>query len=99
MGTEDEKIEQELEVAANELESAVKRWLSVKARMSDDETDERAVVDDAIIQGWVLVACYTSIELERMEATATAYACADGQAAPFSRGLSLAGVDRWRQSA
>lgn len=84
----------EIDAARAELESAVKKWLRVKAA-SDDEGDDRTISDDPILLGWITIACYTSLDLERMEATATAYECGDTQPAPFSRGLAMAGVDRW----
>ena len=84
----------EMTAARSELELAVKRWLKVKASF-DDEDDDRTMSDDPVMLGWVLIATYTSTELERMEATATAFECADMQPAPFSRGISMAGVDRW----
>jgi hypothetical protein len=92
----------EIERAARaELEAAVSKWLKVKATIDDDdvEPEDRELLNtnDPVMLGWVLVTCYTSHELELAEATATAYECADGQAAPMSRGLSMAGVDRWAQ--
>lgn len=83
-----------MNAARTELESAVKKWLKVKAAY-DDEDDARTISDDPVMLGWILIATYTSTDLERIDATATAYDCPDGQPAPFSRGIAMAGVDRW----
>lgn len=92
---------EDLDEARANLEAAVKRWQRAKAQHVDPDDgydDEQLALiqtDDPIVQGWVLISCYTSIELEREDATGYSYECADGQPAAFSRGLSLAGIDRW----
>lgn len=94
-----------LESAGEELENALKRWLQAKVELDNhlevltdpDDDDEPISIADPVLCGWVMVAAYTSVELEAANSTATAYACAEGQLTPLSRGLALAGVDRWRQ--
>lgn len=88
---------QDVDNASAELDAAVHRWLKVKAAYSDDDDDPRVQADDPILLGWVVIASYTSLDLEQHQASATAYDCADGQIAPLSRGLSMAGVDQWAQ--
>ena len=91
----------EIAEARAELDAAVRRWLKVKAHDVDpddgydDEQTEMLTAADPVLLGWVLVACYTSVDLERADASGYSYDCADGQPAAFSRGMALAGVDRW----
>ncbi|WP_382307307.1 hypothetical protein [Herbiconiux sp. UC225_62] len=89
--------EHDVRAARDELSAAIAEWMRVKAAFREEGPDEydTTVTDDPIIQGWIVIAAYTSIELEREEATATAYECGDGQPAPLSRGLATYGVDRW----
>ena len=90
----------EIAQARAELDTAVGKWLKVKSHDVDpddgydaDET-ELLKAADPVLLGYVVVACYTSIDLEREDATGYSYDCPDGQPAAFSRGLALAGVDR-----
>lgn len=98
MSTEDRA---EFVEARADLEAAVKRWLKVKAQDVDPDDqwdeDQTAMLQaaDPILLGFVLVACYTSVDLEKADATGYSYEAHEGQPAAFSRGLSLAGVDRW----
>lgn len=92
-------IEQELREAQDALDKAIKRWVSVKSKIYVDDEDERVVVGDAVLVGAIVIAAYTSIELELQEATATMYFAPDSQVAPLSRGLAMSGVDRWAQYA
>jgi hypothetical protein len=85
----------DIDQARADLVGAVTRWLIIKASEDDEATDQMTVTNTAYPLGFIVVAAFTSVELELAGASATAYFAPDGQIAPLSRGLAMGGVDRW----
>ena len=87
--------DEDVTAAREELETAIKRWLRVKAATPEVDDDDMTLTDDPVLLGWITISTYTSTGLEQIESTATAYECGSSQPAPFSRGIAMSGVDRW----
>lgn len=83
---------EERQEARAALDKAARRYVSIVAR-------ENGVTDDCIVLGWAGYAEYTSVELERQDATGNCTLIPDGQAASMSRGLMHFGADAFSRMA
>lgn len=79
----------ELAEARDQLDKAVKNLVAVQARL-------QGITLDPIVTGWVGYAEYTSIELQRSDATGNVKMVPDAQSFSLTRGLFECGLDGYR---